>query len=562
MSLTTASPIGHPVHSFEMYPTSMVSRSTFNRSHNLITTMDDGYLVPIWHDEAVPGDTLKLDISTLTRLATQIVPFMDHVYMDVHVWAVPYRLVWSHWKNFMGEQPAKYDPSNPLAGTDYLTPQLTTTTGGVSAGSIYDYFDIPLGVAGVSFNSFLFRAYNLVWNEWYRSELLQDPVVVRLGDNGVDQLTDFTLLKRGKRKDYFTGALPTPQKGPAVDLPLGTEAPVKFNTNASDPYFRSQFLTSPTIFDSNGDPFATGASGTRNNLALSGTSNLVVSNQTVSNPVSQGSAYFSAYADLTSATAATINSLRQAFAIQRVFEKDNRGGTRYIEMILSHFGVKSPDDRQQRPEFLGGGTFNLNLSVVPQTSSTNSTTPQGNLSSYGVINGTTKTIVKSFTEHTLLFAVASIRTDLTYQQGLHRNYSRRSRFDYYLPATANLGEQAILNKEIYSQGSSVVNAAGDPVDDDVFGYQERWAEMRYKGNRVTGLTRSTASLSLDIWHLAQDFSSLPTLNSEFIEVNDPIDRVIAVSGEGTAQFLCNFYFNETWVRPMPVYSIPSMSSHF
>lgn len=572
MSNTTVSPIGKQVHSFELYPSNQISRSKFDRSHSLITSMNGGYLVPIWYDEAVPGDTVIISASTLTRMATQIVPFMDNVYMDVHFWAVPYRLVWSHWPNFMGEQPAKFDPSQPLSGTEYLTPQLTTTsTSDVTPHSIYDYFGIRSGIAGESFNSFLFRSYNLVWNEFYRDENLQDPVTVRLGDNGVDQLSDFTLLKRGKRKGYLTGALPFPQKGPAVDLPLGTTAPLIGNA---------------TIIPVSGEPgspngnfapyFVHQSTGTAYQYLYAGADSngikLVGYDGTPTAPGAVEPLFWadpklvldknSVAVDLSSATAATINSLRQAFAVQRVFEKDAIGGTRYIESILAHFGVKSPDARLQRPEFLGGGTFNLNLNVVPQTTSTDSTSPQANLASYGVIRGTTKKIIHSFTEHCLVFALASIRTDLTFQQGLDRNYSRRSRFDYYLPTLANLGEQAVLNKEIYVQGSSVVDSDGNVIDDQVFGYQERWAEMRYKGNRVSGMLKSDANQSLDIWHLALDYNSLPSLNASFIEENPPFSRVTAVTGANIPEFICNFWFDEQWVRPMPVYSIPSMSSHF
>lgn len=553
MSQTTVSPIGKQVHSFELYPSNQISRSKFDRSHSLITSMNGGYLVPIWYDSAVPGDTLMLSISTLSRMATQIVPFMDNVYMDIHVWSVPYRLVWNHWVNFMGEQPAKYDPSDPLKGTDYLTPQITTSsTSDITPGSLYDYFGIRTGVANLSFNSFYFRGYSLVWNEWYRDENLQDPVTVRFGDNGTDSISDYTLLKRGRRKSYLTGCLPFPQKGPAVDLPLGTSAPV---TVTSNPYS----IVSGQVNASVG---AVGVvfPGNTSNPSASLTLNSISPGSVIPNGNYYPGSVFSV--DLSNATAATINSLRQAFAVQRVFEKDAIGGTRYIENILAHFGVKSPDARLQRPEFLGGGTFNLNLNVVPQTTSTDNTSPQGNLASYGVINGNTKKIVHSFTEHCMVFALASIRSDMTFQQGLDREYSRRSRFDYYLPTLANLGEQAVLNKEIFAQGASVVDANGDVIDDQVFGYQERWAEMRYKGNRISGYLKSDANQSLDIWHLGLDFSQLPALNASFIEENPPFTRVVAVSGANAPQFICNFYFDEQWLRPMPVYSIPSMSSHF
>lgn len=550
MSRVTATPIGSQVHSFETYPSVEVSRSVFDRSHSNLLSMNADYLVPIWYDMGYPGDTLKLSISTLTRLMAQKVPFTTNCYMDIHVWSVPVRLVFPHWVNMNGENPASYDPSNPMAGTDYLVPQLTTASGSVSTPqSIYDYFDIPLNVEGLSFNTLNFRAYNYVFNEWYRDENLQDPVIVRTGDDGVDLFSDFTLLKRGKRKDYFTSALPFPQKGPTVDLPLGLTAPVV--SDGTSPQFSKAGTAGTITGDFTNRGLQVVINDNANHLVLGG--NVISSNGNLANVKFAGNTGLEV--DLTSATASTINSLRQAFAVQRLYEKDARGGTRYTEMILSHFGVKSPDARLQRPEFLGGGTFNLKLNIVPQTSATTSGSPQANLASYGVFNDVTKKIVHSFTEHCIVFAVASIRADLSYQQGLPRDYSKRTRLDYYFPVLANLGEQAILNKEIYAQGTD--------ADDEVFGYQERWAEMRYKSNRVCGMVRSTADLNLDFWHLAEDFSNLPTLSSEFIENDMPIDRVLAVESSSTVpQFISSFWFDEQWVRPMPVYSIPSMNDHF
>lgn len=524
-----AKPKGHQVHAFDSYPSSMISRSKFNRSNSLLTTMNSSYIVPIYYDSAVPGDTLQLNCTTFSRLATQIVPFMDNVYMDVHFFAVPHRLLWEHWVNMHGEK------ITPADTTDYLTPQLTTnhTTSEVTPNSIFDYFGIPLGVKDLAFNAFNFRAYNLIYNEWYRDENLIDPVEVETGDT--DSMSNYTLLKRGKRKDYFTSCLPTPQKGPAVDLPLGLTAPVVTDGD----YIRvtQHGTTTPEAglnHASDGRLYASIGSfdGT---IAFGSTTGLMT--------------------DLSEATASTINSLRQAFALQRLYETDARGGTRYTEMTKAHFGVVSPDARLQRPEFLGGATFNLNLSAVPQTSATSGSAYQGNLTSYGTIMGHSRNIVHSFTEHCVVIGLASIRADLTYQQGLDREYSRRNRTDYYLPTLCNLGEQAVLNKEIFAQGTS--------ADNNVFGYQERWAEMRYKPNKITGLLRSDANLSLDCWHLAQDFASCPQLNAEFINENVPIDRVTAVNeSANTPQFICNFWFDEYWTRPMSVYSIPSMSSHF
>lgn len=549
---TKASPIGRQVHSFEMYPTSQISRSKFDRSHSLLTSLNSGYLVPIYYDEALPGDTLILSCSAFARLATQIVPFMYNVYMDFHLWSVANRLLWEHWEPFNGEQ------KNPGDSTDYLVPQITATNVGIQ--TLFDYFDVPTGVPNpISFDVWNFRAYNLIYNEWYRDENLVDRVPQVVGDT--DKASNYKLLKRGKRKDYFTSCLPWPQKGPGVELPLGVDAPLDITISNVNPLTgqNSGFLfnTVSNYVSSANHSILTyssseGAGGT-SGAQFTGHSGDPLDAPNI--PIGYaGGLYATGVAKLSSATAATINSLRQAFAIQRVFEKDARGGTRYIEMILSHFGVKSPDERMQRPEFLGGGTFNLNLSVVPQTSSTDSTSPLGNLASYGVVQGETRDIVHSFTEHCTVIGLVSIRADYTYQQGLPRCYSRRSRFDYYLPATANLGEQAVLNKEIYAQGTD--------ADNDVFGYQERWSEYRYKQNRITGQLRSRAPHTLDYWHLAQDFDSLPMLNEEFITEDPPIERVIAVSGTNTPEFISNFYFKEYWVRPIPVYSIPSMSSHF
>lgn len=552
-----AKPIGGQTHSFQTYPTTQISRSRFNRSHSRYTTMQTDYIYPIWFDEALPGDTLEVSMSAFCRLTTQLVPFMDNVYMDVHFWKVPYRLVWDHWINFQGEE------ETPGVFPDYLTPVLKAPETGVEFGSIFDYFRVPPKVGNLEFNAFNFRAYNLVYNEWYRDENLIDRVEVEKGDTTEGEINNYTLLKRGKRKDYFTSALPWPQKGPAVDIPLGTTAPVSVYGNGNILGFTNGTDLAGAIARDgswSGVTAVKGREGTA--LPYKSSSGTRYSDGTAvglsTDPLLSG---IVGLADLSDATAATINTLRQAFALQRMYEIDARGGTRYIEMILAHFGVQSPDARLQRPEFLGGGTFDLHLNVVPQTSSTDTASPQGNLASYGVINGRTRKIVTSFTEHCLVFAVASVRSDLTYQQGLPRQYSRRARTDFYLPSLANLGEQAILNKEIFAQGND--------DDNNVFGYQERWAEYRYKQNEITGFMRSDAvdseghPASLDYWHLAQDFNNLPKLNKEFINEAVPINRVLAMdSSEVTPPFICNFYFNEYWTRPMPVYSIPSMKGHF
>lgn len=554
MSTVSASK-GHMVHSYEMYPASQISRSKFDRSHALLTSMNGGYIVPIWHDLAYPGDTLMLSTSAFCRLATQIVPFMSNVYMDVHFWCVPIRLIWEHWTAMHGERP------NPDDSVDYLTPQLTIPIGGSPVMSIYDYFNIPNGsqiTSSFDVNAFNFRAYNLVWNEDYRDENLQNRVPQIVGDT--DNYSNYTLLPRGRRKNYFYSLLPSPQKGAAVDLPLGTTAPI-VDSGLED----VNSLAGIKLRNSSDGTYST----TTGPIGTLSTGGILGSTGTLS---SAYGADFSLVADLSSATAATINSLRQAFAVQRLLECDARSGTRYIEQILGHFRIKSPDARLQRPEFLGGGTFQLDLNIVPQTSSTDNVSPLGELASYGVINGSTKKIVHSFTEHCIVFGVASIRPEYYFQQGLERDYSRRARTDYYYPILANLGEQAVLNKEIYIQGDSTVDSDNNVIDDEVLGYQERWAEMRTKNSYITGQLRSTVAQPLDQWHLGIEYGSLPQLNADFIQEDGQIfDRVIQTNGfavsdgqvvqTNTPQFICNFWFDEQWIRPMPVFSIPSMSPH-
>lgn len=567
MSTVSASK-GRMVHSYDLYPTSHISRSKFDRSHALLTSMNGRYLVPVWHDLAYPGDTLILSTSAFCRLATQIVPFMSNVYMDVHFWCVPLRLIWEHWTAMHGERP------NPDDSIDYLTPQLTIPAGGSPAMSIYDYFNIPNGsqiTSSFDVNAFNFRAYNLVWNENYRDENLQTRAPQIIGDT--DDYSNYTLLPRGRRKNYFYSLLPAPQKGAAVDLPLGVSAPVSItcdNVNRNIALIR-RWDTGEVMPPSFGTP------GSSLGLCVGSNNDGVLVNEGPTNDVFTAgyidpNGSLVGVADLSQATAATINSLRQAFAIQRLLECDARSGTRYIEQILGHFSIKSPDARLQRPEFLGGGTFQLDLNIVPQTSSTDAVSPLGELASYGVINGRTKKIVHSFTEHCVVFGVASIRPEYYFQQGLERDYTRRSRTDYYYPILANLGEQAVLNKEIYLQGDTTTDIDGDIIDNQVLGYAPRWDEMRLKNSYITGQLRSTVAQPLDQWHLGIKFNSLPQLNASFIEEDGQIfDRVIQTDGfttsEGeivqtnTPQFICNFWFDEQWIRPMPVFSIPSMSPH-
>ena len=531
-------------HLFSMLPKTNVPRSAFDRSHGYKTTFDAGYLVPFFLDEVLPGDTFNLSANLFARLATPIVPLMDNLYLDTQFFFVPCRLLWDHWENLNGQR------DTPDDETEYLVPTVSGTN--VQNGTLWDYFGLPTNVAkALTVSALPFRAYNLIWNEWYRDENLQDPVPFSKSDTN-DVLGSFNLLKRAKRHDYFTSALPWPQKGPAegVTINLGQDVPVTGNV-----VIPSQTMN--VFSGSNGaveilnnllsnDPvqYMHYAGYDSSSSTMSGTLQATYSGSTVS--------LSNAIADLSVATAITINDLRTAFQVQKLFERDARGGTRYTEILRSHFGVISPDARLQRPEYLGGSSTRINIRPVEQTSSTDSITPQGNLAAYGVAGDSFHGFTKSFVEHGFIIGLVSVRADLTYQQGINRLWSRRDRLDYYWPALAHLGEQTILNKEIYAQGTD--------TDDQVFGYQERFAEYRYKPAQITGKFRSTDPQSLDIWHLAQEFGSLPALNDAFIQENPPMDRVVAVTTE--PDILFDSYISLKCVRPMPVYSVPGFVDHF
>lgn len=527
-------------HQFAQTPQAQIPRSTFNRSHGYKTTFDAGLLVPFFVDEALPGDTMSVRATTFGRLATPLHPIMDNMFIDYFFFAIPYRLVWANFQKFMGEQ------TNPGDSTSYLVPtQTSPAVTGYGEQTLQDWLGLPTKVPGLTHMALPLRAYNLCWNQWFRDENLQNSVVVDTGD-GPDNPTNYSTLRRGKRHDYFTSCLPWPQKGPAVQLPLGTSAVVKTAPANLLPVAGTTAMLMRKATD--------GGVGGAAMLGISNTGEV----QNTSTALTSGVGLYPSnlYADLSAATAATINQLRQAFQIQKIYERDARGGTRYTELIQAHFGVTSPDARLQRTEYLGGGTSNVNINPIAQTSNTSgSTTPQGNLAAMGVSSGHGIGFTKSFTEHCVVLGLMCARADLNYQQGLQRMWSRSTRWDFYWPALAQIGEQAVLNQEIYAVGSA--NPAQDIA---AFGYQERYAEYRYKTSQVTGKFRSNTTTPLDSWHLAQNFGSLPALNSTFINDIPPIPRIMAVPSE--PQFLMDMYLNFQHARPMPVYGVPGNIDRF
>lgn len=556
---------------FGNIPTLDISRCKLKKKHDHKTTFNTGDIIPIYVDDILPGTSVKMEMASLVRMMTPIAPVMDNAYLDVMFFFVPNRLIWEHWVNFMGEN----DTAPWTQQNNYEVPQITCPSGGWAKGSLADYFGLPTGVIGDGWKCSVlpFRAYCSIYNNWFRDENLVTPVYISSGDSdttgknkglGYDPVTDTECgaapLKAAKFHDYFTSALPSAQKGTSVSVPLGDTAPII----GKDPQYKPAGAANTSDLVDKQVGLYQNNSGVR---SMYNTETGVENNQYSA---------INLYADLSEAVGATVNQLRQAFAVQKFYERAARGGSRYIETILSHFRVTNPDFRMQRPEYMGGVRVPINMNQVVQTDATATelvpvytdpehpspstlswetaqNTPQGNLAAYSATSHTDKDLfTHSFTEHGILMGVAVVRTEHTYQQGLNRMWSRKTMFDYYWPELANLGEMAILNKEIYLQGKA--------KDEEAFGYQEAWADYRYKPSMITGELRSNYAQSLDIWHYGDDYAALPALGSEWVqEPKENMARTLAVTSHD--QFFGDFYFEPTYALPMPLYSVPGLIDH-
>lgn len=531
---------------FAINPQVSISRSKFNRDSSVKTSFNVGQLIPFYLDEVLPGDTFQLKTSLVCRMQPLVTAPMDNLYLDTYYFFVPNRIVWDHWKELNGEN----TESAWIPQTEYQVPQITAPTGGWSIGTIADYFGIPTGVSGLSISALPFRAYSLIVNEWFRDQNLQDPLETPKSDTtvvGVNTGNYITDCAKGgqpfianKLHDYFSSALPGPQKGPDVSITSGNAAVV---TKAE----RHAGSTAPLTFG-----FLNGAPDSSVPLATSRFGSFYATN---SGSISGKSA--DVYPDnlyVAAESNTSINQLRMAFQIQKMYEKDARGGTRYQEMIKAHFGVTSPDARLQRPEYLGGERLPININQVVQNSATTATSPQGTVAGQSVTSDSHGDFIRSFTEHGMIIGLCVARYEHTYQQGINRFWTKKSRTDFFLPVLANLGEQPIFNREIYAQGTA--------QDDEVFGYQEAWADYRYKPSIVTGEMRSNHDKSLDSWHFADDYDALPKLSSSWlIEDKSPVDRALAVQSSVSNQLFADFFIQNETTRPMPVYSIPGLIDH-
>lgn len=529
-------------HTFSRVPTVEHQRSQFDRSHGHKTTFDSGYLIPFFVDEVVPGDHHRLNANMFARLATLQKPIMDNLYLETFFFFVPFRLLWDNWQRMWGEQ------DNPGDSTDYLVPEVIAPPGAsATVGSIWDYFGIPIGVQNLKMSALYPRAYNFIYNQWFRDQNLQDSVPENRGD-GPDDPADYVILRRGKRHDYFTGCLPFPQKGPEVLIPIGGASVVPLESG--DAGYAGGFPTfqAPGFNPVNLTTDVGGASTTLARFTGTGAA-----------PANTPMAWLDSQLKVgESATSATINDFREAVVIQQFYEMLARGGSRYVELLQSIYGVSNGDARLQRPEYLGGGRTNVMVNPVVNTAGVTGGPNQADLAAYGVGSSTGggHGFSKAFTEHGVVMGLLSVRADLNYQQGMDRMYSRRAKFDFLIPHFANIGEQAVLNQEIFAQGSGALNPQGTPIDLDVFGYVSRYDDYRYKPSKVTGVFRSQAPTSIDMWHLAQDFTGLPTLSPAFIVEDPPVDRIVAVPTE--PHFLLDSWIQLTSVRELPVYSTPGI----